>query len=81
MPPGFVFYKSFYDALQHLPDEDRGVVAVAILDYAFSGIEPTLSGVLAGYFDLMRPNIDKAIQRYEARVANGKRGGRGNKKS
>ena len=73
----FIFYSSFYEAINELPDEDQGPLYKAIIDYAFAGISSkNLSGVSKGFFALIKPNIDAANARHDANIENGKRGGR-----
>jgi len=69
---GFVFYRSFRDALCGLNDEDFRKAAMAIIDYALDGIEPEGAGIGSVVFSLVKPQIDANNRRYE----NGKRGGR-----
>lgn len=78
--PGFVFLRSYYKAVRPLPDAERLALLDAILDFGFEGKEPDqLPPLLAGYFDLLRPNIESGIRRYTASVENGKHGGRPSK--
>ena len=74
---GFTMLPSYYEALRPLPDDQRLQMYDAIMDYAFLGKEPEhLPPILAGYFHLMRPNIDNSVKHYSASVTNGKKGGR-----
>ena len=58
---GFVFYRSFYEALCELPPEDFKVCALAIIEYGLDGKEPEtellrsmkMSGVANEDFDLI----------------------------
>ena len=73
----FVFYKSFYEAINNLEKEDQLEVYNAICEYSFSdNIPETLTGVAKAMFILIKPNIDSANARYKASVENGKKGGR-----
>ena len=77
----FVFYKSFYEAINNLSKEDQLEVYNAICEYSFNeNIPETLTGVAKAMFILMKPNIDSANARYRASVENGKKGGRPKKK-
>ena len=69
---GFVFYRSFYEALSALDPESRDAVFMAICEYGLDGEEPEGSGVVSAIFSLIKPQIDANNQRY----ANGKKGGR-----
>lgn len=74
---GFVFQRSYYEALRGLDDETRLVILDAITDYAFTGVVPEgLSPVASMCFTLIKPTLDASINRYAANVENGKRGGR-----
>lgn len=77
MASGIVFLPSYYEAIRPLPDQERLMMYDAILDYGLSGVEPDgLPPILAGYFALLRPNIDSTVRRYDSSVKNGKKGGR-----
>ena len=73
---GFVFMPSYYDAIRPLPDEMRLRLYDAILDYGIEGVTPTLEGIEQSMFALVKGNIDSSKSRYQACVANGKKGGR-----
>lgn len=69
----FVIYKSFYEAIKDLPDEDRLVLMDAIMEYGLYGVEPqNLSPVQKCIFTLVKPQMDANNRKYE----NGKKGGR-----
>ena len=68
----FVFYKSFFDALVDLNDDDRLACFDAICKYALFGDEPDEKGVASAILKMARPSIDRNNERYE----NGCRGGR-----
>ena len=68
----FVFYASFYEALQGCPDDIRLDVYEAVIRYAVYGDEPAFDGVRRSLFVLIKPQIDANIRRRE----NGSRGGR-----
>lgn len=79
---GFTMLPSYYEALRPLPDDMRLQLYDAIMDYAFQSKEPEgLSPILAGYFTLLRPNIDNSIRHYSSSVENGRKGGRPKKPS
>jgi len=60
-----IIYRSFYNAIKELPIEQQGVLWNAILDYALDQIEPTLSGIPNTIFNLIRPQLDANLRRYE----------------
>ena len=70
MRDGFIFYGSFFEALQELDPEDRLAAYDAICSYALTGVEPEGSGTIKAVFKLVRPQIDANNKRRE----NGKRG-------
>lgn len=74
MRDGFVFYRSFREAIRELPEEERLKCYEVILDYALDEVEPNEVGISSAIFKLIKPQIDANNKRYE----NGKKGGRGN---
>lgn len=69
---GFVFYRSFYEAISQIKETDEKCnVYTAIFEYCFFGIEPQLSGTANIIWTLMKPQIDSSISNY----MNGKKGG------
>ena len=70
MRDSFVFYRSFFEALQDVPIEERACIYDAICDYSLNDIEPKLTGMQFAIFKLIRPNIDSNKRKYE----NGKKG-------
>lgn len=74
----FVFYRSFHEATKDLPDELYKEVMTAIIEYALTGIELEISVVAKGFLQLVKPNIDKAAERYVIAKENGKKGGNPN---
>jgi hypothetical protein len=69
---GFVFYKSFYEAIEKLPSvEDKCIIYQSICNYSFYNVEPTLDGITAIIWTLIKPQIDANIKK---RI-DGKRGG------
>ena len=55
----FTFYRSYYEALNDLPEKERSKVLFAILSYALDEEEPNeLSGVCSACFKLIRPTLD-----------------------
>lgn len=69
---GFVFYRSFKEAISNLDDSTYRRVVDVISDYALDGKLPECSGVVSTIFKLVKPQIDANNKRYE----NGKKGGR-----
>jgi len=77
MREGFIFYRSFREAISDLQPEDQLKAYNAIFDYALDGIEPEVKGVASAIFKIAKPQIDANNQRY----MNGKKGGRPKKHS
>lgn len=75
MRDGFVFYRSFREAIRELPEEERLKCYEVILDYALDEVVPNEVGISSAIFKLIKPQIDANNKRYE----NGKKGGRGNR--
>ncbi len=72
---GFVFYRSFYEALKGLPEELRGRVVDGVCSYAFEGVEPSGDPLVQSLFLLMKPNVDASVKRYQSARQNGLKGG------
>lgn len=70
----FTFYRSYYEALKHLPRRDQTNVLMALLAYALDETEPSLSGVALSVFTLIRPTLDsgrnKAANRLRKQKSN-----------
>jgi hypothetical protein len=72
MRKSFVFYRTFYNAFQHLPNDDRLEILMAVIAYALDDEEPKLNPHLSALFEVVRGNLDSARDKYER----GKSGGR-----
>lgn len=73
----FVFYASFYEALQDLKDKDRLKMYDAICELALNSKETKMTGLTKTIFTLIKPQILANQKRYE----NGKKGGRPKKET
>ena len=71
-----VFYKSFYEAIKGIPQEEQLKLYNAIFEYVFENNEIQEIGIAKSMFTLIKPNIDSANKRYISSVENGKKGGR-----
>lgn len=61
---GFMFFRSYYEAIQSLPRAaDRCALYDALCAYAFLDQPPQLSARLMGLWNLMVPNLDRSISR------------------
>ena len=73
MRDGFIFYQSFFTAIEKLPDADRLACYEAICRYGLNGEEPEdNTGITAAIFALIKPLIDANEKRREA----GRKGGK-----
>lgn len=75
MRDSFVFYRSFYESMQDLPDDYKINVFTALCEYALNGNEVEMDAITGAIFKLMRPQIDANNKKYQ----NGKKGGRPSK--
>lgn len=64
----FTFYRSYYEALQHLKKPDQAAVYSAICAYALDEQEPNLTGAAAAAFTLIRPTLDTGRRKAENRM-------------
>lgn len=73
---GFIFYRSFYEAIACLDATSQLSLFHAICQYGLDGTEPALTGIADGMFRLVKPQLEANNKRY----MNGQRGGapRGN---
>lgn len=76
MSDSFVFYRSFYDAAQCLPDAERLQLFDALCAYALDGEHEPQGGIVSAVLSVAKPVIDANRQRRES----GKVGGRPSKK-
>lgn len=73
---GVVIRPSFYEAIISMGEQNQLALFKAICRYGLYGQEPVgLSARAEALFALMKPNLDSASKRYNASVANGKKGG------
>ena len=73
---GVVIRPSFYEAIISLGEQNQLALFKAICCYGLYGQQPVdLSARAEALFALMKPNLDSASKRYNASVANGKKGG------
>ncbi len=68
----FIFYRSFHESAEDLTDVEYGQLMRAINEYALNETLPELTGVLKGFFKLIKPQLDANKKRRE----NGSKGGR-----
>ena len=77
MKYSFVFYKSFFDAIEELPEEHQLEAYRSIMMLALFGIDEKPSGLASIVYIMAKPQIEANYEKYE----NGKKGGapKGNK--
>ena len=68
----FIFYRSFAEAIDDLPDNEQLVIYRAIKEYALYGREIELTGTVKSFWTLIKPQITANNRRYK----NGCKGGR-----
>ena len=64
MRDGFIFYRSFYEAISDLSNEQQLEIYQAIAKYSLNFEEPILSGVTATIFKLIKPQLEANNKRY-----------------
>lgn len=68
----FTFYRSYFDAIQELPKEERADIILAVCDYAIYETEPTgLSPAASMAFKLIRPTLDSGRRKAESGAKGG----------
>lgn len=72
MRDSVVFYRSFYEAIRELPDEDLVKCFKAIMDYGLDEVVPEEAGIAKSIYLMAKPQIDANNKRY----LNGTKGGR-----
>lgn len=68
------FFRSFWEAIKSLPEEERLACYDAILTYAFDGTEPKLTGAALAIFIMAKPVLDVSKRRGESGSIGGKNG-------
>lgn len=76
-----LIFKDKLANLAVLPDDAKGRLLMAMLTYSDTGKEPELSGPELYAWPAFKQMIDSTKEKYEKKVAAGKAGGRGNKRS
>lgn len=61
----FIFYRSFYDAIKEIPEQEQLQVYKAISIYALEQEEIKLSGISKAIFSLVKPQLDANYKKYE----------------
>ena len=66
--PGIMIYFDMLGPIRVLPDEDKGRLLVAMLEYGQSGTVPEFDGMLALAWEFVKPKIDKDSEEYKRTV-------------
>ena len=73
---GFVFYYSYFEAMEEMTEDIRGHFINALVKYAFFDEMPEFEDVSERVaFKLIKATLDSSNNRYAACVENGKKGG------
>jgi hypothetical protein len=72
MRDSFVFYRSFFEAVEELPPDEFKRAILAIAKYALNDEVPQTKGIERTIYIMAKPQIDTNNQKY----INGKKGGR-----
>ena len=70
----YTFFHSFHDALKGVDDATYGRCVRALSEFAFTGVEPQLTGADLMFFTLARPLIEVTLKRAEAGRLGGSQG-------
>ena len=73
----FIFYRSFYEAIKEIPEQEQLSVYKAITEYALNQEEIEITGTSKAIFTLVKPQLDANFQKY----LNGKKAKRKQNKS
>lgn len=60
----FVFYRSFYESLKELPDENQLEIYKAIMEFALNQNEIELSNLSKAIFTLIKPQLEANYKKY-----------------
>ena len=63
--PGIMLYFDILEPIRMLPDEDKGRLLVAMLEYGRDGIVPEFEGALGIVWSFIQPRVDKDSERYD----------------
>lgn len=63
--PGIMIYFDMLGPIRVLPDEDKGRLLIAMLEYGQSGIVPQFDGMLALSWEFIKPKLDRDGETYE----------------
>lgn len=64
----FNFYRSYYDVVVELPDEQKIQFLMAILNKQFLDIEPQVDGLVGLLYKSQKHSIDKQVDGYKSKM-------------
>ena len=64
--PGIMIYFDILEPIRMLPDEDKGRLLIAMLEYGKDGVVPDLDGPLGIVWSFIQPKIDRDEENYDA---------------
>lgn len=64
----FNFYRSYYDLVIELPDEQKVKFLMAILNKQFLDIEPQVDGLVSLLYKSQKHSIDKQVDGYKSKM-------------
>ena len=71
-----LLYPNHREILEELDDADRGKLILALMDYSESGVEPAFTGPLRMAFVILRGDVDRCNERWEAQCRRRSEAGR-----
>ena len=66
--PGIMLYFDILEPIKALPDADKGLLLVAMLEYGEKGTLPNFDGMLALAWGFVKPKLDKDSEEYNRTV-------------
>lgn len=62
----FTFLRSYYDAIQDLPEDQQAIMCKAIIDYSFDKKEPIFIDKTCNMmWKLIKPNLDSSFKKFQ----------------
>ncbi len=69
--PGMLLYfEEFLPALKRFNNEELGIILRAVIRYGAEGEEPELDGNLGFFFEIIKPKLDRDLEKYRQRSVN-----------
>ena len=60
---GFTFYRSYFECLDKLPEEEKSELLMAIVYYVYKDMDPNFDGILSALWTVIKPNLDTSKNR------------------